>query len=467
MNDNPQDFAQQQQAIDYKVILFKFYRYWYFFAITIFIALIIAFVFNKYSKPIYEVKTTVLIKDKSENKLNPQNIMGLGMLNDMQNLQNEIGILSSYSLTYKTILKCGFDVGYYSEENFITQELYKSSPFTVEFDSSFPQPVNIRFNITFLSGTEYRLEVQDEKVRFFDYKAKEPVDGREEAINFDKTLKFGQEIAMPQFKFKTLLNANYNPDENKKRSFFFIFKDYPLLVTEFKSFGIEPINREASIVQLTLKGGNVEKIADFLNTLTSEYLARGLEQKNLVAIRTISFIDHELSGIADSLNLSERSLQSFKASTEIMDLDQTAQQVFDKMMVLQDEKAIIHVNSKYLANLLAYINKSEGLNEIIVPASMGVDNPMLNDLTMQLTGLYNQRTERAFYSTDKNPALKALDLQIESTKYALAENIKSAINTNEIALKDINARIELLNSRISGLPENQRILVGIQRKYKL
>ena len=97
MNDNnPQDFQQeQQQSVDYKVLLFKFYRYWYFFAITVFIALIIAFIFNKYTSPVYEVKTSILIKDKSENKLSAQSIMGLGGLNNMQNLQNEIGVLSS------------------------------------------------------------------------------------------------------------------------------------------------------------------------------------------------------------------------------------------------------------------------------------------------------------------------------------------------------------------------------------
>ena len=255
MNDNLQDFAQQeQQAIDYKVILFKFYRYWYFFAITIFIALIIAFIFNKYSKPVYEVKTTVLIKDKSETKFNMQDIMGMGMGNNMQNLQNEIGILTSYSMTYRTVLKCGFEVAYFSEENFITKELYQLSPFTVELDTSFPQPVNIRLNLTVLSNTEFRLEVKDEKVTFFDYSLKDPVPEREASLSSDETYRFGQEVATKDFKFKILLNANYDPEEDKNKSFYFIFKDYPSLVTEFRSFNVEPINREASIVELTLKG---------------------------------------------------------------------------------------------------------------------------------------------------------------------------------------------------------------------
>ena len=63
-NYNPQDIYQEE-AVDYKALFFKFYRHWYFFVVTVFIALVIAFLFNKYTKPIYEVSTTVLIEDKS------------------------------------------------------------------------------------------------------------------------------------------------------------------------------------------------------------------------------------------------------------------------------------------------------------------------------------------------------------------------------------------------------------------
>ena len=170
MNENIQDFTQQQQqSVDYKLILFKFYRYWYFFAVTIFIALIIAFIFNKYTKPVYEVKTTVLIKDKSENKMNPQDIIGLGLFNNMQNLQNEIGVFSSYSLTYRTVTKIGFEVSYYSEENFVSKELYKDCPFIVIYDSAFPQPVALRFNLTILSKDKFRLEAKDEEIKFYNF----------------------------------------------------------------------------------------------------------------------------------------------------------------------------------------------------------------------------------------------------------------------------------------------------------
>ena len=174
------------------------------------------------------------------------------------------------------------------------------------------------------------------------------------------------------------MNDSFDEQKDVKRSFSFSFKNYDALVTEFKSFSLEPINKEASIVEIKLKGGNVDKMVDFLNTLTKEYLAKGLEKKNIVALRTISFINNELQGISDSLNSSEKALMLFRTNKEIMNLDDEARQVFEKMMQLQDEKAILMVKSKYLQNMKEYIEKNQKLDELIVPASMGIDNTVLN-----------------------------------------------------------------------------------------
>lgn len=79
-NLNFDELQQQEESIDLKQIFFKFFHYWYFFALTIFVALVIAFLFNKYTRPVYEVSTTVLIQDKTNKELNAQALMGLGFL---------------------------------------------------------------------------------------------------------------------------------------------------------------------------------------------------------------------------------------------------------------------------------------------------------------------------------------------------------------------------------------------------
>ena len=465
MNENFKDL--NQQAVDYKVIFFKLFRYWYLFVLTIFVALIISFLFNKYTKPVYEVKTTVLIKDKSENRLNPQDIIGLKLMNNMQNLQNEIGVLSSFSLSYRTVTKIGFEVAYFSEENLVSLETYKESPFLVVLDTSVLQPFSLRFNLTILSKDQYRLEIKDENVTYYDYSKRKKIEGRKDKIIFDETLSFGKDVINRSFKFRVLLSPEFDPKKDINKKFYFVLKDYEGLVAEFKSFKIEPINKEASIVEITSKGGNVQKLVDFLNQLTQEYLQKDLEKKNLVATKTITFIDSELKGIADSLYVSEKALELFRTNNSVMNLDDESKQVFDKMMTLQDENARLIVQSRYLNNLKEYLEKNKSLDELVVPSSMGVENPLLDQLTIQLTKLYNDKTQMEQFSKEKNPSLRAIDLQINSTKDALYENIKSAIKTTNIASKEINDRMKLFSDKINQLPETQRILFGIERKFKL
>jgi len=492
VNENIRDFEfQQEQTVDYKALLFKFYHHWPLFAGAVVMTLVFAFFFNKYAKPEYELKTTVLIKDKSENKLDAQDLLGMGLMNSMQNIQNEIGILSSYNLIYRAVRKTGGEVAYYSTDKFRfgeffsgnpigvlkryyngnpfspTVELYKESPFRVIMDTTHRQPVGMKFSVTLLSPYKFRIEAEDEEVSLYDYSLKQPVPGIKGTIAMGGIYAYGQEIQSKDFKFRIVPDAHFTDPDVFGKSYYFIFCDYETLVNQFRSFTIEPIKKEASIVEIKLKGPNPSRQSDFLNSLTSEYLNRGLENKNVVATRTIDFIDNELEGISDSLGLSEKALMTFRTSKEIMNLDDESRQVFDKMMQLQDEKAVLLIKTNYLLNMKEYIERNQKLDELVVPSSMGIDNQVLNTLTLQLTQLYMKRSENAQFSKEKNPSLISIDNQIAATKSALYENVNSAINSNELAMKEIKGRVAEINARINNLPETQRVLFGIERKFKL
>ena len=109
---------QPEESIDYKVLFYKIYSYWYFFLITIFIALLIAFLFNKYTPAVYRVKATVLIKD-DKSRMDPQSLLGISLMSSAQNIQNEIGILRSYAVSNRAVRKLDLKVSYFIEENFI------------------------------------------------------------------------------------------------------------------------------------------------------------------------------------------------------------------------------------------------------------------------------------------------------------------------------------------------------------
>jgi tyrosine-protein kinase Etk/Wzc len=268
--DNFQEL-QQEESIDLKALFFKFYHYWYFFAITVFITLIIAFLVNKYTKPIYKVTTTVLIED-DKSAMDPQSLIGFGLSNNQQNLENEIGILKSYSLSFATVKSLDFNVSYFLEDNFIRRELYPDSPFEVILDASHPQAVGLDIQVSILEAGKIRITAEGEKVKLYDFNTDDFTDQEINHLAFDKTYNIGQNIEEEYFAFKILLTNSYKQEDFDGKKLSFVLNDIESLVKRFLAFAIEPINREASILTISLEGNNTQKSVDFLNQLTYEYL---------------------------------------------------------------------------------------------------------------------------------------------------------------------------------------------------
>ena len=195
---------------------------------------------------------------------------------------------------------------------------------------------------------------------------------------------------------------------------------------------------------------------------------RNLEKKNQIATNTINFIDEQLLGITDSLQMAEFNLQQFRTTNEVMNFDFQTQQVFTMMKELEGQKAELILKNKYYEYLRDYIsNNQNDIDGLTVPSSMGVDDPILSSLIGELTRLYAERGEALMTAREKNPIIASFDDRIRINKKSLQENIKNILSNSKIAIRDIDNRINQISSRINQLPGTQRVLFGMERKFKL
>lgn len=201
---------QQEESIDLKAIFFKYSHYWYFFIISILFCLFISFLYCRYSKPIYSVSSTLLIRDESNPQLGAENLLeGLEIFSGRTNLKNEIALLNSYTITKQVVEDLGFGISYFKHGKIITSVLYETLPFNVIIDSLHPQITGEDFFITILSDTEYKLNVNiDDKYAYNIITEK-----FEKSIlvnsNLEETYKFGQVVETDGFSFVLNKNDNY------------------------------------------------------------------------------------------------------------------------------------------------------------------------------------------------------------------------------------------------------------------
>ncbi|HNW53329.1 MAG TPA: GNVR domain-containing protein, partial [Bacteroidales bacterium] len=460
---------QQEQSVDIKALYFKFLGYWYLFFITIVLVMLIAFLFNKYTKPVYKVKSTVLITEEKGGLSDAQSLLGFGNITNTQKLQNQIGILKSRSLVSRTVKSLNLNYSCFLEDNFLTSEVYNESPFSIAIDTSQLQPVgSLKFYVTITSPDEYRLEAEGQDLAMYDYRTYKEGDKKLASVKYDKKHRFGEKVTTSDFSFQIDKTAKFDAKTSLNQRYYFVFNSLNSLISEFSGYEIEPINKEASIVEISLKGNNPQKAVDFLNQLTREYIRQGLEKKNQIAINTILFIDGQLMEIRDSLNTNENVLQNFRTSNQIMNLDAQSQQVYTSITELEKEKAVLLVKAKYYSNLKDYIQKNkDDINGVVVPSAMGIDDPVMTQILTQLQELYAEKSERLLGSKPNNPMVLQIDQKIVNTKKALTESINNIVKTSDISIKDIEARIQELSGFFRNLPATQRQLLGIERKYKL
>ncbi len=468
-NNNLPQQQEQEEKVDIMSIVFKMLSHWHYFAISIILALLLAFIFNKYSIPIYEVKSTVLVKDDKKGGGGGDLLKGLDLFGSQKNVQNEIGILQSYSLTNKAIKDLNFFVSYFTESKFKTQELYKDCPFQVIIDTAYDQLVGAPIFVNIVSSDKYELEVPEQTAAtLYNYRSEKPVEDKVDVKKATKTLNFGEWYKSDHLNFKIVLTPNYKASENNGKNYQFTINDINQLTSQFKSSKIEPINKEATILEITLKNKNKQKAIDFINTLITVYINSDLEDKNLIASNTIDFIDSQLSGITDSLHIVESQLQDFRTVNKIMNVSDEAKMVFDKVYALENEKALESLKARYYKYLMDYVNKNAEIkNDIVAPATMGIEDPLLVSLVTELVKLSSEKEKLKSSSTSINPAITAIDLKIENTRKTLVENIRNIVNMSNISVKELDKRIAQVQTEVNKLPITERNLINIERKFKI
>lgn len=447
----------EEDNFDIKKILFQIISNWYWFAISLFGALFIAYLVNRYTEQIYTVSSTLIVRDDENSRglTGQENLLrGLNLIRNTKSIQNEIGILGTYSLAQRAIRELGEDflISYVAvgRRGIKELKLYKSSPFYVDGADSIALPVGLPIFITIQSKHEYLLEV-------------------EAGYSLSQKCQFNQRVELHGIVFNLKLRNPEAFNENLigKKHYFFQ-NSFNGLVNTYKSkVYIEQIHQKGSILRLTSSGFVAQQEADYLNKLMEVYIKNNLEEKNRIADNAIRFIDSQLSSMADSLQRAEIALQQFRLENKILDLSTEGAILFDKLKLLQDQKTENELKIWYIKYLRDYISQKKDIGDIVAPSTIGVDDSQLNDLLLQLNQVYLEYKEQLVAAKPDSPIFKQAEARTENLKKTVTEKLNSMLEAINIAEIDIDKRIAQVEKELFKLPLNEQQLIKIERKFNI
>lgn len=432
---------------------------WLWIGASLFIALGIAYVVNRYAQRVYNVKSTLMIKEQQSSGgiANMDQIFAGTAYNPYPNLEDEVAILTSYTLNRRVVEELPeHHIAYLpvARHGIEWQRTYKKSPFVLKkLDED--QPANKVMTIRFTGPDSYRLEVDSDNRH------------KREKENEDRDYKVGEIYDLHGFNF-TLELRDSTKSLNAGQRWHVWFESPENLVNQYRArLKVEPVEDYARVFNLTFDAYSPEQGADYLNTLMHLYILQGMEWKNRAADNTIDFIEAQLGLISDSLKIAENSMESFRLNNRFVDLTLEGTLVLQRLEKFESEKNTLGMQMQYYEYLLDYLDSRDDSESLISPSIMGVTDAALVNLVGEFAALQQQKKQMVFTVNENQPQVQLINQQMEDARAALSENVTSAINQLKLSIRNVDERITAVEKELNRLPGTERRLIGIQRKFDL
>jgi uncharacterized protein involved in exopolysaccharide biosynthesis len=266
-----------------------------------------------------------------------------------------------------------------------------------------------------------------------------------------------------QNKYYTQIEA----DENKGRTLYF-----SLVTVKNAANGIlgqvkiAPSSKQTTVIDLSINGEVPKRGEDILNELLAVYNKAAILDKNILAGNTLKFVEDRLKLVSADLDSVEGSLQRFKAHNKITDISAQGQ-IYLQTVATNDQKiSDINMQLAVLDQVESYVKSKGGMGGI-VPATLGVADPVLTELLQKLSDLELQYTQTKKIVPENNPAIIALVDGIDKLKPGILENIQSQRKNLVAGRNDMSLTNTRYSSMLTSIPEKERELLGISRQQTI
>lgn len=415
---------------------------WPYFVVALLLSLTYTFFSLKYTPRTYQVGSSLKIKKSNQNLEANTLFMRGGAGFNWRQKPIHMDVIQSYPIVYKTVQRLGFDIAYYKEFGWKRREVYDKEVISVKRIT----PIN-----SSVFGSE--LLVRFKSINRFE-------------LTFNEELKeynTQDTINLNGFKFRILSGEKTALDTD----YYIRFSDAGRLAYPYKNrLRVAQTEGMDNSMHLTMSTTLPNKTIDFLDTLVAVYIESNLEEKSQAANNTIQFIDEEIKKITDSLRVREGRLISFKESDKSLVMTTQNEKLLSDYSQLEKQKSELLVYSKYIDYVADKLNSND-FNSLTNPAVFGIENALISDMIKAIIEL-----NLAITDYEKDGLTKSSKYQgFVEERLAIVANLKLSLKDyrtkNDILLKDIDSRLDLLDNLASAMPVSQQKLVNLQRLLKL
>ncbi len=453
MNNSTTDESLNKE-INIRETIKPYFKYWVWFIIMPVITLFLAYVYLKFTTPVFNIKSTVLIKDA---KSTPSVGGDFSVLQDLSGLkgmgtnsiENEIEIFRSKKLIQDVVNTLNLQTTIFAKQGVKVVELYNdTAPFEIRVinEKPFVDLPNEPFHIK-LSQNSFTL--------------------KSEELHKDITSEYGKTISLPYANIMIVKNPKFNKAKaGKLEDFTFSYSNKEGTVNRLqKILAVSLVNKDATVIGLSMNYQNTDKAKDILNNLVKVYNNDAIKDKNSESEITRRFIDERINIIANDLGEVENRKERFKSSNQITDLATEAKIGLESSAEARAKQ--IEVDSQLdLTNALIGFMTKQG-NGQVLPTNVGLQSQEAANGIATYNQLVIERNRLLENATPQNPLVIDLNNQISAMRSSVMESLNKSRTGLQFAKNQYLSEQNKVSSRIQKIPTQEKLFRDIERQQQI
>ncbi len=459
--------GEEQAGFNFREIFTMLVLNWQWFVVSLILCLGLAYAYLRYTTPVYQVSTKLLVKENSSNRYYSnrsiiQTMDNLGMMSNSNGIDNEIEILKSTLISEEAVKALDLYTMYYRKGRIRWHFLYKTQPITA--DISDEDLENLKYPIFLnVKATDGILSVKGE------YYPPMPED---EDVEKPEKVELNYNVSKLPAKIPTVY-GDIHLKQNGKRVLddgeqmrIMIYPTNMVARMYANALSVEQSNKYTTIAILSLRDISTTRGIDYLNQLVEAYNDQANEDKNEIALRTEEFINERLKKVEAELNSTDNSVERFKRSNRVIELALSANETMKNSNEYDQKLIDINTQISLINTLSTYIDKDENKYQVI-PSNIGLTDQSTTQLITNFNKVALERSAMLRNASDKNPALRPLTSQLDELHSSIKQAMTQAKKTLEIQRNSIVSQYNKYQNQILNSPEQQRVMTEIGRQQEV
>lgn len=433
--------------INIRSVINGYLKYWPVFVVFVAIGLSLAWLRIRYTVREYVVSSTILIKDNQDKTALPPGAgaADIDLFRSTRNTEDQIIMLKSKSLMERVLRELSYNTAFYQKGRVHDLELYRDLPVRLVVHKLEPGAYGKKYYISPGKNNSFVLEEEGE-----------------DGILKGTTYKFGQQINKRYAQFTVLEAGGGTTLDNEK--LIFVFHDVVKLAGYYSGkLSISPVNKQSNAITVSLTDPVWEKSVDILNKLIEVYEQEAVEDKNLTAANSLSFIDERLRYLTAELNDVEKNVELYKKKNDLTDVSSEAELYLRSADEYNKQLAEFDIQIDLLKSIGAYLEKEDNKYEL-VPSSLNIQDVTLLNLMGKFNELQLERQRMLHTTRPDNPLIINLNEQLNNLRLNIVENIKNIQRGLIITRENLVSSSSKFEFRKKKVPVMERELLEINRQ---